>query len=147
MRTFYSDEKRTPAEVVSPCLIGIGAVASQTLHDFCFNVAHALKAVSYIVPILGLSMEYIQTFRQEKRLALVRSRKTAHLREKTADLELAKTKLVSSARFAQALNQSDMIATFREALTVMAEQAAAPFLAFYTVRQDGVIECRAAISS
>ena len=35
------------------------AFGSFKLHDACFNIAHALKAVSYMIPVAGLLVEYV----------------------------------------------------------------------------------------
>lgn len=40
---------------------------STALFDNAFNVAHFLKIVAYFVPLLGLAIEYIQTYRQQAR--------------------------------------------------------------------------------
>ncbi len=40
------------------------AFGSQELHDNCFNIAHGLKAFSYMVPIFGLSMQNMCTYQQ-----------------------------------------------------------------------------------
>ncbi len=38
------------------------ALGSSQLHDSCFNIAHALKAVSYLVPMIGLSYEIVHNY-------------------------------------------------------------------------------------
>lgn len=43
------------------------AFGSFRLHDSCFNIAHGLKAVSYLVPLLGLLLEYMHTYRERRR--------------------------------------------------------------------------------
>lgn len=40
---------------------------STALFDNAFNVAHFLKIVAYFVPLLGLAIEYIQTYKQQAR--------------------------------------------------------------------------------
>ncbi|MBN4058851.1 PAS domain S-box protein [bacterium AH-315-J04] len=40
------------------------AFGSMELHDSCFNIAHGLKAFSYMVPIFGLSMQNVRTYQQ-----------------------------------------------------------------------------------
>ncbi len=40
------------------------AFGSFRLHDACFNIAHGLKAVSYMVPAFGLLVEFVQAYRQ-----------------------------------------------------------------------------------
>lgn len=54
------------------------AFGSLKLHDSCFNIAHGLKAVGYLVPIIGLSLENIRTYRTLNRssAALLKSEST-----------------------------------------------------------------------
>ncbi len=59
------------------------AFGSFKLHDSAFNIAHALKVVSYIVPAIGLMMQYVQSFSEQKRL-------TAELTEYADNLQVAK---------------------------------------------------------
>jgi PAS domain S-box-containing protein len=42
------------------------AFGSKALFDNNFNVAHFLKIIGYFIPFLGLSLEYIKTYRQEE---------------------------------------------------------------------------------
>jgi serine phosphatase RsbU (regulator of sigma subunit) len=57
---------------------------SKILFDDHFNMAHFLKIVSYVVPFLGLSVDYIDTYRQEevalKTIALNEKLKAENLR-------------------------------------------------------------------
>ena len=46
------------------------AFGSIALHDSAFNIAHALKAIAYMVPIIGLLSEYEQAHRKDQRAAL-----------------------------------------------------------------------------
>ena len=56
------------------------ALGSDRLFDSCFNVAHALKAVSYAVPCIGLLAEYVASIHAS-------NRKTAELRRARAASE------------------------------------------------------------
>jgi len=42
------------------------AFGSTALFDNNFNIAHFLKIIGYFIPFLGLSLEYIKTYHQEK---------------------------------------------------------------------------------
>ena len=42
------------------------AFGSYALHDSCFNIAHAGKVLSYTVPLLGLLLDYSQTYRAQQ---------------------------------------------------------------------------------
>ncbi|MCH6562863.1 MAG: hypothetical protein IH800_10665 [Myxococcales bacterium] len=46
------------------------AFGSFQLHDSCFNIAHALMAVSYFIPILGLFAEHERTYRAQTQLTM-----------------------------------------------------------------------------
>ena len=54
------------------------AFGSVRPNDSCFNIAHGLKAVSYLVPIIGLSLENVRTYRTLNRssAALLKSEST-----------------------------------------------------------------------
>ncbi|WP_416666679.1 methyl-accepting chemotaxis protein [Egbenema bharatensis] len=43
------------------------ALGSTALFDNGFNVAHFLKILAYLVPLIGLSLEYVQIYRKESR--------------------------------------------------------------------------------
>ena len=49
--------------IATQCYMAFG---SFKLHDAAFNIAHSLKAVSYLVPILGLLWEYVHTHRAQE---------------------------------------------------------------------------------
>ena len=44
------------------------AFGSTALFDHHFNIAHALKILAYLVPFIGLTSAYVQTYREEKHL-------------------------------------------------------------------------------
>lgn len=41
------------------------AFGSTELFDNNFNIAHFLKIIAYLVPVIGLSLDYVRTYRQE----------------------------------------------------------------------------------
>ncbi|NJR76836.1 MAG: histidine kinase, partial [Scytonema sp. CRU_2_7] len=41
------------------------AFGSKMLFDNSFNVAHFLKIIAYLVPFLGLTLDYVRTYREE----------------------------------------------------------------------------------
>ena len=43
------------------------AFGSEALFDNHFNIAHFLKIIQYFVPFAGLSLDYVQTFREQQR--------------------------------------------------------------------------------
>ncbi len=64
------------------------AFGSEQLHDSAFNVAHGLKALSYVVPILGLLSEHSRTHRQQCDLTAAFNAKTQALTQHRERLEL-----------------------------------------------------------
>ena len=46
------------------------AFGSFQLHDSCFNIVHALMAVSYFIPTLGLFAEHERTYRAQTQLTM-----------------------------------------------------------------------------
>jgi len=45
------------------------AFGSTSLYDNHFNIAHFLKIIAYIIPFIGLGLDYIQTYREEAETA------------------------------------------------------------------------------
>ena len=45
------------------------AFGSTSLHDSAFNVAHATKAFSYMIPVIGLFIDYVQTYARQAQLS------------------------------------------------------------------------------
>ena len=71
-------------EVVTQLHMAFGSTA---LFDAHFNIAHFLKIIAYLVPFLGLSMDYIQTYREEQ-LSVTRLREIeAVLRSREDELK------------------------------------------------------------
>jgi PAS domain S-box-containing protein len=66
------------------------AFGSFRLHDASFNIAHALKAVAYGVPIAGLLMEYAATFRKHERSEGRIKEYAAKLETSGAELQIQK---------------------------------------------------------
>jgi PAS domain S-box-containing protein len=57
------------------------AFGSRELFDNQFNIAHYMKSVSYLVPFLGLSLNYVETHRNER---MVIGQLDSEIREKEA---------------------------------------------------------------
>ncbi len=67
--------KRSPftCSLVLSLFTGVGielymSLGSEKLFDHYFNGAHSLKIVAYVVPLLGLLVEYVQTYWQQDEL-------------------------------------------------------------------------------
>jgi signal transduction histidine kinase/DNA-binding response OmpR family regulator len=60
------------------------ATGSSALFDNGFNIAHALKVLAYLVPFLGLSLDYIQTYRRQRRTELELRQLQAGLEEQVS---------------------------------------------------------------
>jgi len=67
------------------------AFGSDTLFDNHFNIAHFLKIVAYLVPLAGLTLDYVQTH-QEQKLAMAQLKGEIAERERAErDLQLRNT--------------------------------------------------------
>ncbi len=78
------------------------AFGSQALYDHHFNVAHVLKAVAYVVPLLGLLLDYTRTYRRaelaREELEHAHEELEGRVRERTAELGKAKETAVAASR-------------------------------------------------
>jgi signal transduction histidine kinase/ActR/RegA family two-component response regulator len=66
------------------------ALGSSTLYDSHFNVAHFLKIVAYAVPLAGLLLDYIGTYRSQGKLVIELERSSRMLQEEGRVLEQAR---------------------------------------------------------
>ncbi len=115
------------------------AFGSFKLHDSFFNIAHALKAVAYMVPILGLMLEYIRTYRRQKRMAFALAAQTEQLNERTVAMQIAQVRMSASTNFAAALNQTDAAKTYESAVSAVASELEAPLIAVYATGPDNTL--------
>ena len=60
------------------------AAGSSALFDDNFNIAHALKVLAYLVPFLGLSLDYIQTYRRQRQTEMELRRLQVGLEDQVA---------------------------------------------------------------
>ena len=65
------------------------AFGSDTLYDSNFNIAHFLKIVSYLVPLVGLALDYVRTYRQEEEMSRTLRQARDDLTKQSAQLETA----------------------------------------------------------
>jgi PAS domain S-box-containing protein len=63
------------------------AFGSTALFDNNFNIAHFLKIIGYFIPFLGLSLEYIKTYRQEEWTVRTLQSTQAELQKSSAQLQ------------------------------------------------------------
>ncbi len=73
-------------DIATELYMAFGSVA---LHDSAFNVAHAMKAFSYIVPVIGLFIDYIQTYTRQAQLSDEREVLISHLENAVEEAERA----------------------------------------------------------
>jgi signal transduction histidine kinase/ActR/RegA family two-component response regulator len=66
------------------------ALGSSTLYDSHFNVAHFLKIVAYAVPLAGLLLDYVRTYRSQGKLVVELERSSRMLQEEGLVLEQAR---------------------------------------------------------
>lgn len=122
------------------------AFGSFHLFDANSNIAHALKAFAYIVPIIGFMLEYMRTYHEERRTAAELAKQTERLNKRTIEMEIAQERLSTAARFASALNQSSAAQTYKAALNIMAEELEAVFGAVYAVNSFDILSLKHATS-
>jgi signal transduction histidine kinase/ActR/RegA family two-component response regulator len=67
------------------------ALGSSTLYDSDFNVAHFLKIVAYAVPLAGLLLDYMRTYRSQENLVTELERSSRLLQEEGRVLEQARS--------------------------------------------------------
>ncbi len=66
------------------------AFGSSALFDSHFNVAHFLKIVAYVVPLLGLLLDYIRTYREQQQ-----AREELELAQEALELQASKLKIIN----------------------------------------------------
>ena len=81
------------------------AFGSTALFDHDFNIAHFLKAVSYIVPFLGLALDYIQTHRRQQRAVAALEANNAVLANEVREREAAEAGLMHANRLLRRSNE------------------------------------------
>ncbi len=64
------------------------AYGSSALFDNHFNIAHFLKIVAYLVPFLGLTLDYLRTYQQVEKEVAIRQQAEARVREREEDLAI-----------------------------------------------------------
>ena len=63
------------------------AFGSATLFDAHFNIAHFLKIIAYVIPLVGIGLEYIQVYRNEELSVELLARRNAELMRSNSDLD------------------------------------------------------------
>ena len=74
------------------------AFGSSALFDDHFNVAHFLKIIAYVVPLLGLSLDYVRTYREEQKVSAKLERSRTRLDEKNKIVEQTNNELKKEIR-------------------------------------------------
>jgi len=121
------------------------AFGSGGLYDGAFHVAHALKALSYAIPLVGLVGEYGQAFRRRARLTLELASQAEELRAKTSQLQAAQGHLSASEKYARALNESLPANVYRQSLQALRDELGAAIVALYSL-EEGRLSCRMALA-
>jgi hypothetical protein len=67
------------------------AFGSHRLFDASFHSAHFFKALAYLLPVFGLLLQYVQTFRNEESLSVLLSERANQLDRQAAHLDRSKT--------------------------------------------------------
>ncbi len=89
------------------------AFGSERLFDNHFNIAHALKIVAYVVPLAGLMLDYIQTYRIEEASAERFKLLNAQLEGEIVERKRAQTSLEESAKQLKKLATRDALTGLR----------------------------------
>lgn len=76
------------------------AFGSSALFDHHFNIAHFLKIVAYVVPLCGLLVDYIHTYREKEREAEERAKAETSLRIYSEELKRSNEELDKFAHIA-----------------------------------------------
>lgn len=63
------------------------AFGSSRLFDAHFNVAHFLKIIAYLIPLVGLGLEYVQVYRSEELSVTLLGRRNAELARSNEELD------------------------------------------------------------
>ncbi len=63
------------------------AFGSKILYDSDFNIGHFLKAISYFIPFIGITLDYISTYRKEKNRITELNNAQLILKKKNKELE------------------------------------------------------------
>jgi signal transduction histidine kinase/DNA-binding response OmpR family regulator len=121
-----------------PALLGQGfmALGSVHPHDPASLVAHALRAVGYLCPFVGLVYQHAQTFGRQQELAQALEERTDALMAQTQDLERAQRRLAASTTLSRALNRGADAHVFEEALECLNAETGAVFSALFNVDEN-----------
>ncbi len=76
------------------------AFGSSSLFDHHFNIAHFLKIIAYVVPLCGLLVDYIHTYREKEREAAERAKAETSLLAYTEELKRSNDELDKFAHIA-----------------------------------------------
>jgi len=72
------------------------AFGSREIFDSHFNIAHWVKVIAYLVPFMGLLLDYIQTYQSEKEAQQTLKDAQVALLEQSKELEIKNKKLFHS---------------------------------------------------
>ncbi|MDB9313894.1 methyl-accepting chemotaxis protein [Spirulina sp. CS-785/01] len=76
------------------------AFGSTALFDNAFNIAHFLKILAYLVPLIGLSLDYVNTYQSQARSL------SADLKQSLAFLRSLANKVLDSTQLTNKINES-----------------------------------------
>jgi signal transduction histidine kinase/DNA-binding response OmpR family regulator len=96
----------------------------------CFESVREMRQIAERQAQLEATREGVERMVQERTAELLE--RTETLRRTTGDLEAAQKQLSAAARFAEALNQTDVLATYQAALRCLIHHLDAPVAALYT---------------
>ncbi|MBV1907181.1 MAG: hypothetical protein KUG75_13980 [Pseudomonadales bacterium] len=120
--------------------------ASSQLYDNAFNVAHGLKAISYIIPLLGITSAYLKSSRDQNKLSAKLKLKNEELEDQSEQLHRVSVGESFLAEFGASLNQIDETLTYYKVLSNISNLLNAPVTALY-VEQEGEMVLAAIVGS
>jgi signal transduction histidine kinase/DNA-binding response OmpR family regulator len=109
----------------------------------CVESVREMREIAERQAQLEATREGVERMVRERTAELLE--RTETLRQTTEHLEAAQTQLSAAARFAEALNQTDVLATYQAALRCLAQALRLPVAALYTAGAGEVPTARCAL--
>lgn len=117
-------------------------LGSTKLHDSAFNIAHGLKVVEYLVPLIGISYGYILDQQRQQTLTNQLRQKTTLMKERQIKFEQAQQQLAARADFAAALNKLAAQDTYQTAINSIINALDLPFAALFLSKEKNKLACQ-----
>ncbi len=93
------------------------AFGSTALFDNHFNIAHFLKIIAYLVPLMGLSLDYLRTYQQVEKEVAIRQQAEAQVREREENLAITLNSIGDAVVATDSLGRITRMNSMAESLT------------------------------